>query len=72
MHFPDGVFQLLAAHSYKLSRTDTLFCLFAHMNHYFHSFIPSTIRAWNSLDESQVTAESLHVVLWHHRHVTND
>ena len=37
----------------------TLHCPFAHTNCYYHSFVPSSVRAWNSLEEQQVCAGSL-------------
>ena len=43
----------------RLARPYTLQCLFAHANCYYHLLIPSSVRAWNSLEEQQVCAGSL-------------
>ena len=58
-YFPENIFMVQPPHLSRLSRSDTLLCPFAKTNHYFHSFVPSAIRAWNSLDEGQVAADSL-------------
>ena len=58
-YFPDNVFIAQPSHSTKLLRSDTLHCPFARTNYYFHSFVPSAIRAWNLLDEDQVVTDSL-------------
>ena len=57
-YFPEENFVMQPAHSNRLLRSDTLICPFARTN-YFHSFVPSTIRTWNSLSEEQVAVESL-------------
>ena len=57
--FPD-VFQVQATRSNRLARDFTIHCPFARTNYFYHSFVPSSIRAWNSLDESIVNAPTLH------------
>ena len=59
-YFPEDVFQMYTAHSNRLARANTLYCPFARTNYYYHSFVPSSIRARNSLEESQTCAVSLH------------
>ena len=59
-YFPDDVFTAQALHSSRLLRSDTLLCPFARTNYYYHSFVPSTIRAWNLLEEDQVATDNLH------------
>ena len=58
-YFPENIFTMQPPHSSRLSRSDTLLCPFARTNYYFHSFVPSAIRAWNSLGEDQVATDSL-------------
>ena len=58
--FPEDVLQSQMAHSNRLARDLTLDCPFARTNYYYHSFIPSSVRAWNSLDETLVNSPSLH------------
>ena len=55
-YFPPNIFQNDPPHSNRLYRVDILRCPFARANYYYHSFVPSSIRAWNSLDESYVRA----------------
>ena len=59
-YFPKGIFEMHTSHSDRLARADTLHCPFARTNYFFHSFVPSSIRAWNTIDESQACAVSLH------------
>ena len=58
-YFPENIFTLQPPYSSRLSRSDTLLCPFARTNYYFHSFVPSSIRSWNLLDEDQVASNSL-------------
>jgi hypothetical protein len=58
-YFLEGVFQRQAAHSERLARTDTLRCPFARTNSFYNSFVPSSIAAWNALDDTQVCTTSL-------------
>ena len=58
-YFPEDIFIMQSSHSSRLLRSDTLLCPFAKTNYYYHSFVPSAIRAWNSLDEDQVATVSL-------------
>jgi hypothetical protein len=58
-YFPEGVFQRQAAHSERLAKTDTLRCPFARTNYFYNSFVPSSIAAWNALDDAQVCTTSL-------------
>ena len=58
--FPEDVLQSQIAHSNRLARDLTLHCPFARTNYYYHSFVPSSVRAWNSLDETLVNSPSLH------------
>ena len=58
-YFPEAIFQRQAAHSERLARTDTLRCPFARTNYFYNSFVPSSIAAWNSLDDSQVCTTTL-------------
>ena len=53
-YFPEDVFITQPSHSSRLARSDILLCPFARTNYYFHSSVPSSIRAWNSLSEDQV------------------
>ena len=57
--FPVDIFQTRLAHSSRLARAQTLHCPFARTNYYYNSFIPSSIRAWNSLEEALVLTPSL-------------
>ena len=57
-YFPDNIFQLQPLYSSRPARADTIRCPFAHTN-YYHSFVPSSIAAWNALDVSQVHIDSL-------------
>ena len=59
-YFPPGIIESQQCYSSRLARAHTVRCPFARTNYYYHSFVPSSIRAWNSLDESQVCASSLH------------
>ena len=59
-YFPEDIFEMHTSHSDRLTRADTLYCPFARTNYFFHSFVPNSIRAWNSIDESQACAVSLH------------
>ena len=58
-YFPEDIFNIQLAHSNRLARVQTIRCPFARTNYYYHSFVPSSIRAWNSLEEVQVNAPSL-------------
>ena len=58
-HFPEGVIQMRSRHSKRLQRPLTLFQPFAHTNAFLMSYFPSTISAWNSLTEEQVTCPTL-------------
>ena len=58
--FPEDVIQSQIAHSTRLARDLTLHCPFARTNYYYHSFVPSSVRAWNSLNETLVNSPSLH------------
>ena len=58
-YFPQNIFTQQPSHSSRLSRSDTLQCPFARTNYYFHSFVPNSIRAWNSLKEEQVATQTL-------------
>ena len=57
--FPE-VFQMQVSRSNRLARDFTICCPFARTNYFYHSFVPSSIRAWNSLDETVVNAPTLH------------
>ena len=57
--FPEGIFQIELAHSSRLARDQTLHCPFARTNYYYNSFVPSSIRAWNSLEVDIVQTQSL-------------
>ena len=57
--FPDDILQIQLAHSSRLARAQTLHCPFARTNYYYNSFVPSSIRAWNSLEEDLVLNPSL-------------
>ena len=57
--FPDGILQIQLAYSSRLVRAQTLHCPFARTNHYYNSFVPSSIRAWSSLEEDLVLTPSL-------------
>ena len=57
--FPDDILQIQLAHSSRLARAQTLHCPFARTNYYYNSFVPSSIRAWNSLEEDLVLTPSL-------------
>ena len=57
--FPEDIFQIQLAHSSRLARAQTLHCPFARTNYYYNSFVPSSIRAWNSLEETLVLTPSL-------------
>ena len=58
--FPEDVIQSQIAHSTRLARDLTLHCPFARTNYCYHSFVPSSVRAWNSLNETLVNSPSLH------------
>ena len=58
-YFPEDIFITQPSYSSRLARSDTLLCPFARTNYYFHSFVPSSIRAWNLLNEDQVTMQTL-------------
>ena len=60
-YFPDNIFVLHKSHSVRLAKPHTMLCPYAHTNCYFHSFVPSGMRAWNSLEELQACAGSLHL-----------
>ena len=59
-YFPAGVFLLHQSHSERLAKHHTMLCPHARTNYYFHSFVPSGVRAWNSLGELQACAGGLH------------
>ena len=58
-YFPEDIFVTQTSHSSRLARPDTLLCPFARTSYYFHSVMPSSIRAWNLLNEDQVTMQTL-------------
>ena len=58
-YFPDNIFRMQPSHSSRLSRIDTIYRPFARTNYYYHSFVPSSIAAWNALDDRQVDTQSL-------------
>ena len=58
--FPKDVIQSQIAHSNRLARDLTLHCPFAYTNYYYPLFVPSSVRTWNSLDETLVNSPSLH------------
>ena len=58
-YFPDHIFEERQAHSERLKRSLTLYQPFAHSNAFLNSFVPSGVRAWNSLTEQQVSCTSL-------------
>lgn len=58
-YFPDHVFKLQSRYSSRLTRTDTIFQPFARTNYFYHSFVISSIVAWNSLSENQVCASNI-------------
>ena len=60
-YFPAGVFMLHQSHSARLAKHHTMLCPHAHTNYYFHSFVPSGVRAWNFLKELQACAGVLHI-----------
>ena len=57
--FPVDILQIQLAHSSRLARAQTLHWPFARTNYYYNSFVPSSIRAWNSLEEDLVLTPSL-------------
>ena len=57
--FPDDIFHIQLAHSSRLARDQILHYPFAWANYYYSSFVPSSIRAWNSLKEAIVQAQTL-------------
>ena len=58
-YFPEDIFVIQPSHSSRLARSDTLLCPLAWISYYFHSFMPSSIRVWNLLNEDQVTMQTL-------------
>ena len=61
---PKHIFIPQPSHSSRLLRSNTLLCPFARTNYYFYSFVPSSIRAWNSLSEEQVIMQTLRSFNW--------
>ena len=59
-YFPEDIFVRQAAHSERLVRSDTILHPFARTNYFYHSFVPSSIAAWNALDETQVCTNNLY------------
>ena len=59
-YFPYNIFVLHESHSVRLAKPHTMLCPYARTSYYFHSFVPSGVRAWNSLEELQAYAGSLH------------
>ena len=53
-YFPKDVFVTQPSHSSRLARSDTLLCSLARTSYYFHSFVPSLIRAWNPLIKQKI------------------
>lgn len=53
-YFPDNIIQIQPLYSSRLARTDTIHCPFARTNYYYHFFVPSSIAAWNALEDSPV------------------
>ena len=58
-YFPVNIFQMQPSYSSRLARSDTIHCPFARTNYYYHSFVPSSIAAWNVLEDSQVRTDSI-------------
>ena len=58
-YFPDHVFEERQVHSERLKRPLALYQPFTHSNAYLNSFVPSSVQAWNTLTEQQVTCTSL-------------
>ena len=58
-YFPEDVFQMREAHSERLARTDIVHRPFARTNYFYNSFVPSSIAAWNALEDVQVCTNSL-------------
>ena len=58
-NFPEDVFQMREAHSERLARTDIVHRPFARTNYFYNSFVPSSIAAWNALEDVQVCTNSL-------------
>jgi len=59
-HFPDDIFVPQTSNIYtRSSNSQTYTCPFAHTCSYFNSFVPRTIRAWNSLPLSVTSTNSL-------------
>ena len=60
-YFPANIFLLHQSHSVRQAKHHTMLCPHSRTNYYFHSFMPSGVRAWNSLVELQACARSLHI-----------
>ena len=60
MLFLEGLFQPQPAYSERLTRRDTILRPFVQAIYIYHSFVPSSIAAWNTLDEVQVCTSDLH------------
>lgn len=58
-YFPDDIFIPRQNFSNRSSNNKSLLQPFAHTNAFLFSFVPHTIRTWNSLSTSQVNAVSL-------------
>ena len=61
-YFPDNIFVLHESHLIRLAKLHTMLCPYVRTDYYFHSFVPSDVRAWNSLEELQACAESLRLL----------
>ena len=68
--FPD-ILQIQFIQASRLARARTLHCPFTRTNYYYNSFIPSSFRAWNLLEEDLVPTLSLQsfklAVKWLHQ-----
>ena len=62
--FPDDILQIQLVHSSRLARAQTLHCPFARTNYYYNSFVPSSIRAWNSLEEDLLLTQVSNHLSW--------
>ena len=58
-YFPEGLFQPQPAYSERLTRRDTVLHPFVQAIYIYHSFVPTSIAAWNTLDEVQVCTSDL-------------
>ena len=49
-YFPNGVFMMQPHYSSRFYKIDTIHGPFAQPNYFYHSFVPNSIRIWNSLE----------------------